>query len=105
MTGKKNTFEEASAMQWIVSLAISVVCCASLFVVFAGYIMDMHKTVALLTARWEVMEARQNNLSADMDNVRRATAPLRTKNIQPALQPVYQPAGSETITTPQPAQQ
>lgn len=59
-----------STMQWIVSLAISVVCCAILFVVFAGYIIEIHNMTAITTVRMEVMQERINNISSEMDTVR-----------------------------------
>lgn len=48
--------------QWIVSLVVTVVCCAVFFLAFAGHFMDMQKEVT--TARVEIgmLEARLNYL-------------------------------------------
>jgi hypothetical protein len=52
--------------QWIVSLVVTVVCCAVFFLAFAGHFMDMQKEVT--TARVEIgmLEARLNNLESNI---------------------------------------
>ena len=56
--------------QWIVSLAISVVCCAGLFVVFAVYIMDLHKDSMRLSLRMDDLKDKQVMLSNEVDVLR-----------------------------------
>jgi hypothetical protein len=63
--------QENITSQWITSLAISVVCCAALFLVFAGYIMDLHEKTAMTSVRLEFLQERQNQMSAEMDMLRR----------------------------------
>lgn len=57
--------------QWITSLAISVVCCAILFVVFAGYIVDLHNKSNLTQVRLEVLQERHNQLQSEVMMMRR----------------------------------
>jgi len=59
-----------ATIQWIISLAISVICCAVLFIVFAGYLLDVHNSVSLNTIRLEVLQERQNQLSSEIDYIR-----------------------------------
>ncbi len=71
--------------QWITSLAISVVCCSVLFIVFAGYIVQLHESVNLQSVRIEMLLDRQNHLERDMATLRRT--PVVTLNTTPQLQP------------------
>ena len=57
--------------QWITSLAISVVCCAILFVVFAGYIVKLHEKTNIAEVRLEVLMSRHNQLQSDVAQLRR----------------------------------
>jgi hypothetical protein len=52
--------------QWITSLAISVICCAVLFVVFAGYLVDMHSSINLATVRLEVVQEKCNQMASEI---------------------------------------
>lgn len=69
----QSIFDSRSTMgQWVTSLAISVVCCAILFVVFAGYLMGLHDKQALMQARLEVVQERQNQISSELVYMRRS---------------------------------
>lgn len=59
--------------QWITSLAISVVCCAVLFIVFAGYIVELHDTTNLLAVKLEVLQERHNQLNSELTLMKRPT--------------------------------
>lgn len=52
--------------QWITSLAISVVCCAVLFVVFAGYIVKIHEQANIAEVRVEVLTERVSKLQSEV---------------------------------------
>ncbi|HUY68424.1 MAG TPA: hypothetical protein VMV79_03895 [Alphaproteobacteria bacterium] len=91
---------------WISSLAISVVCCAILFVVFASYLVDINKGMAVLTAttdvRLQALEDRQNQLSADLENMRRRS--VQQIQIVPANAPqAAPPAAKAPAPAPLPA--
>lgn len=51
---------------WIPSLAVSIVCCSVLFVVFADYLSDIKETMASNTARLEMLDRRTNQIRMDM---------------------------------------
>lgn len=98
----------ATLNQWVVSLAISIVCCAVLFIVFAGYIFDLNSKTAFVQVRLEAMQDRQIQLANEVDILRhpvvstiqmpmaaQAVAPVQpvVQNAQPQAQPqaVYAP--------------
>lgn len=88
--------------QWITSLAISVVCCAILFVVFAGYIVKLHEKTNIAEVRLEVLTERHNQLQSEVMQLRRA--PLVQINSQTAPQVSQQtgeavPADAQTPPT------
>ncbi|MDD2325220.1 MAG: hypothetical protein PHW63_04345 [Alphaproteobacteria bacterium] len=58
--------------QWITSLAISVICCAILFIVFAGYIVKLQESNNLLTVKIEYLEERYKTLADEVARVHRA---------------------------------
>ena len=63
-----------SAMaQWIVSLAISIICCACLFVVLAIYITNQHNAVSGIALRIDLLAQRQDRLASDLDLIRHPT--------------------------------
>lgn len=96
--------------QWITSLALSVICCAILFIVFAGYIVDLHESQNLLTVRLEVLMERHNQLQSELLALKRSPLvqingvttsqspilvdPSATQAQQPSE--VQQPAGQAT---------
>ncbi|MDX2028675.1 MAG: hypothetical protein SFW62_08570 [Alphaproteobacteria bacterium] len=57
---------------WITSLAISVTCCAILFVVFAGYLTDIKQNIATGNARLEQMAAHQDALLLEIQSLHRS---------------------------------
>jgi len=58
--------------QWITSLAISVVCCAILFIVFAGYIVDLHDSGNLISVKLELLQERHALLQSEVAALKRA---------------------------------
>ena len=57
--------------QWITSLAITVICCAILFVVFAEYIVGVHEKMNLLEVRIDLMRENYSNLASEIKLIRR----------------------------------
>lgn len=72
--------------QWITSLAISVVCCAVLFIVFAGYIVQLHESTNLMEVRIEVLQEKQNQLTTELASIRRAPV-VNIQNIPNPVSP------------------
>lgn len=71
--------------QWIISLGVSVVCCAVLFIVFATYIMNVHDKAAITAIRLEIMQDRQNQMVAQIDAIIRAMPQsVRGQNVMPS---------------------
>lgn len=96
-TDGRATMQAQLVSQWITSLAISVVCCSVLFIVFAGYIVQLHETTNLLTVRLEMLQARQQNVETDMTALRRTpVVNLTTGYMPPApVLPLPEKATSE----------
>lgn len=87
--------------QWIVSLAVSVVCCAVLFLVFARYIVEIHASSSLAMVRIEALQDRQSQLVAELDALRRPIPVTYTKSAVPEVQPVVPPQISPVPVVPQ----
>ena len=96
-----------STTWWISSLAISVVCCSVLFVVFAGYIFDLKEGIAVEKIRIDMMNERMNQIDAEIENVRHHSSVQQIQIIpMPAGTPVEAPsatAPSEAGKEAQPA--
>lgn len=82
MNSNSATEQHRYMMQWIVSLAISVVCCAVLFFVFALYILNVHDKTLLANIRLEVLQDRHQQVSAKVEAINHVLPPLiRTATI------------------------
>jgi hypothetical protein len=95
---------------WIVSLAISVLCCAVLFVVFAQYVVDIKRNIAAENQRLEIMTIQQDELLAQIKSLHKimaaSIAPVATPAVPaPVGVAVQAPAPAEIVqpATPAPA--
>lgn len=52
--------------QWVVSLAVSIACCAVLFLVFASFLLDNHRQLIEMRVRSEMMESKLATLENSM---------------------------------------
>ncbi len=83
--------------QWIISLGVSVVCCATLFIVFAVYIMNVSDKATLANLRLEILQERQHQIVADIDYIRRTMVQRQ----QPVMaMPQYQTGQPEPMPAP-----
>ena len=83
--------------QWITSLAISVVCCAILFIVFAGYIVKVQEANNLLTVKIEYLEERYRMLSDEVTRVHRAPQIVQIMSRPSVAAPAAGAIGSEAV--------
>ncbi len=89
MSATTNDMERnQNVSQWIVSLAISIICCAVLFLVGASYIFTLNEKVTLATVKVELLQARQSQLIAELDALRR---PIPVTTNAPAVAPTTVP--------------
>jgi hypothetical protein len=91
---------------WITSLAISVICCAILFIIFAGYLMDIKSNLSENRLRIDIAERRASEFSTEIDSLRRRTT-VQQIQVVPSGMPVQLPvsvlpAASDPATTAQP---
>ncbi len=106
MSTSEHQSESHLLVQWMVTLAVSVLCCAVLFLLFGGYIMDLQVKSAVAAVRLDVLRDQQMQLSAELTYLRR-TAQAAVTHSSPAPAPVSAPdqASPETATVPAPAAQ
>ena len=67
-----------NTLWWITSLAISVTCCAVLFVVFAGYVVSMKEDLALARLRLDMTDQRLSLVNSELENLYHRAAPMVT---------------------------
>lgn len=73
--------------QWIISLAVSIVCCAVLFLVFARYIVDLHESSSLAMVRIEALQDRQIRLVSEVETLRRPVPIAYVNSVIPTITP------------------
>jgi hypothetical protein len=102
-----------STSWWIISLAMSVTCCAVLFVVFASYLVDLNKSFAILSVRLDMMEQRLNRFEVDYEYYKGRNT-IQQVQIVPndaplalpaATPPAKAPASAPAASSPTPAAQ
>ncbi len=76
--------------QWITSLAISVICCAILFIVFAGYIVRIHDETNLLSLRVELLKERHDSMSHEISILRKGPV-VQINGVSPSMLTITQP--------------
>ncbi|MFA6279848.1 MAG: hypothetical protein WC612_03525 [Bdellovibrionales bacterium] len=79
--------------QWITSLAISVICCAILFIVFAGYIVRLHDTTNLLSLKVELLKERNDNMAYEISMLRKGPV-VQINGVAPGMLSITQPEGN-----------
>ena len=96
MSSKTPDDQSKVTSQWITSLAVAVVCCAFLFLVFAIYIADLRKLndqMSLTVVRLEALQTRQMQLISELDMLRRPAGAA----VQPAAPSTAQAPPAATI--------
>ena len=58
-------------ISWIISLAMSVVCCSILFVVFANYLNDIKKSISTENMQLAQMALNEERLLSEIQVLRR----------------------------------
>ncbi len=87
---------------WIASIAMSVLCCSILFVLFAGYIVDIKQTIENATSRIEVIKDREDRILNEIENIRRHVILLKSaeKTNDPREAEAPQAPFDITVTVP-----
>lgn len=92
--------DKQTMSNWIISIAISVLCCALLFLVFAGYIMALHTRISVSEARLAVLQSM--NCSRIPSSMILPAPAKQTIISQPATQPAPEAISHEAISQPAP---
>ena len=85
-----NMKENSPIAQWIISLAISVICCAVLFVIFASYIFELNEKVAMSNAQLSALQESTNLVLTELKQMR-AAAPATIPTEAVIQAPVVMP--------------
>ncbi len=99
------TSEETKKLhQWVVSIAITVVCCALFFLFFAGYFLSTQEKLIEMQVRSEMQEARMNILENNLLMFGQRSAMLPITPAVPVPAPVTaRPAVQAAPPSPAPA--
>ena len=54
---------------WIISIAVAVLCCSVLFVLFASYLVEMREEVRDTDARIRLVEERDDRILAELESM------------------------------------
>ena len=65
-----------NTLWWITSIAVSVVCCATLFVLFASYLVEMKASMQENEMRIEMLEGREKNILVEIQALRKQITPV-----------------------------
>jgi hypothetical protein len=86
-----------NAFWWITSIAISVLCCSILFVLFASYLVDLKADIRDDMIHINTIEARQAEVLTQIEMLSKRLPPPQT---QTAVAPTTDAAPVETPTAP-----
>ena len=84
-------------LSWITSIATSVLCCATLFVFFASYLVELRTTARDNNVRIDVIEQRENQILSELELIRK-----HAEGQTPAAA-VVQPPANEVVAPVAPA--
>ncbi len=76
--------EQNNVMQWVASLAISIACCAVLFIVFASTLLDNQKMMVGLQVKQDWYEAKIYSLENNINTLQREVIKAQMSS-QPAV--------------------
>jgi hypothetical protein len=87
---------------WITSLAISVTCCAVLFVIFANYFVTINKSLADANIRLTAMEADESQLLVEVQSLHHVITANATAASAPAAAPAMMAPAPAAVMAPAP---
>ena len=96
------------AIWWITSIAVSVLCCSILFVLFASYLVEIKTEVKDSRIRIQTVEERENRILEEIELLRKHVvvqappAAAATSNGIPVSAPTVAPAPTPVVVTPVP---
>jgi len=101
---KDSTTHMGTMTQWVASIAVAVVCCAVIFIVFSGYVVRLNELNGVLSLRITLLQTRNEQLLAEIERVRKTQeTAAQQRQQQPAATP---PAVSDaSVPSPETAPQ
>jgi uncharacterized membrane protein len=96
------TVKIQSLLWWVSSIAVSVLCCSMLFVVFASYMVEIKASVQNNNVRIESVEAREDKIIFELDALQKRIAPVAAPPVAVAPPATTAPASDATapVITP-----
>ena len=98
-----------NVMWWLVSIAVSVVCCAVLFVLFASYLVEMKADLKDSATRINLVEEREDRILSELETMNKrglASAPVAAPApAAPASAPVVEPPATPAPSAETPSPQ
>ena len=95
-----------NTLWWITSIAISVVCCSVLFILFASYLVEVKADLRDNMTRINIVEERENRILAEIEMMsRRANAAAASTPAASEPGAVAAPAATAPTTPATPAAQ
>jgi len=95
MSSESSTNKLQSVLWWITSIAVSVLCCSVLFVLFASYLVEMKQSAKDNELRITAIEEREDRILAELEIIRKHSLAQATA---PAAQAVAPEAPATTAT-------
>ncbi len=86
-----------TALWWITSIAVSVVCCSILFVLFASYLVEVKASVKDSAERISIIEEREGRILSEIEMIRKRVV------VQPASAPAVEAPASVPVNGAAPA--
>ncbi|MDE1900885.1 MAG: hypothetical protein KGI37_04470 [Alphaproteobacteria bacterium] len=103
-----------NALWWIASIAVSVLCCSILFVLFAGYLVEVKQDIKESDMRINAIEEREDTILANIEALRKhdagavtavpadnaAGSPAAVPEAAPSVTSAPAPAAPAAVTVP-----
>jgi hypothetical protein len=100
---EQNPAKMQLVLWWITSIAVSVLCCSVIFIVFASYVVDLKTTMRDEQLSINTLEQRENALALQIENMQKpavsAAAPAAETPIGSAV-PLSSVVPAETPAAP-----
>jgi hypothetical protein len=85
-------------LQWVISLAVSIVCCAVLFLVFASFLLDNQRSLMKLELQQEIIQTKLSAVDSNINYMMRLAKDSKQLDTTVTVPSVT--TTGETVSTP-----
>jgi hypothetical protein len=98
----EETTKFKNALWWIASIAVSVLCCSVLFILFASYLVEVKTDIRDTNMRLNTVERREDRILVELETLRKHDMPAQaaTAPVVPDAQGIAVPASGDAPATP-----